>query len=393
MGLAAQLAAKKQHAKALASAPKQHVTLEGNESSAVASSCSPRIQTLDELIAATKVDLSVWEIERHIINKWEVAMKEESKTGRVTPVVEPLFQIKIWLKRRASATVGLQVALADIATRMTKARARPPRIKLKPLGRDNLAQIDQPDLHLGKLAWAPEAGEDYDVDIAEGCYREGIQRHAESARGFGVAKFLLTIGNDYLNVDNAAGTTTAGTAQDEDGRWQRTYTRGFNLLVWAIDYLAEIAPVDVVQVPGNHDFERGYYLAHALACWYRGHKYVAIDNSPATTKYYVWGNTLLGLTHGNLAAAKDLPLTMAIERSKDFAAAKFREFHLGHLHHQREKVFQPVLEDKGIVVRHLSSLTAADAWHASKGYRAQRASSCFIRHRERGLLAELRFNL
>ena len=57
---------------------------------------SPRIKTLDQLIAECKIDLEVWQIERHVINKWEVGAKDDSK--RI--VVEPLFQVKAWMVRR-----------------------------------------------------------------------------------------------------------------------------------------------------------------------------------------------------------------------------------------------------------------------------------------------------
>jgi hypothetical protein len=394
-----------------------NVSLEIGPEEAVASSRSTQIKTLDQLLAATEVDLSVWEVERHVINKWEVAMREPATTvggagndakvvtnetggehtlwtrGSNVPLHEELFQIKIWLKRKAPRVLGIRAMLEDMIERANKAAPPPRKIHYtKRLG-ECLAEIDQPDLHLGKLCWAAESGESFDVDIAEKVFMEGIARHRDAAALYNVGRFLLPIGNDYLNVDNALGTTTGGTKQDEDGRWQRSYIRGRALLERAIDYLREVAPVDVIQVGGNHDFERGFYLADALACIYRNQRDVTIDNRPTVRKYYAWGNSLIGFTHGDKEAVKDLPLTMAVEAPQQWAKAKFREFHCGHVHHQREKVFQPILEDKGVVVRHLSSLTAADAWHAGKGYRAQRASSCFVRHPEQGIIAELRFSL
>jgi hypothetical protein len=382
--------------------PEAPTTLEVTGDSALAQSCNHRIKTLDQLLAATKVDLQVWEVERHVINKWEVGAiprttRATEKAGWVRPssaiMVEPLWQVKVWLRRRSPQVLGLRASLIDLLVQLDRKRppVRPVRFRSRRGG--CLAEIDQPDLHLGKLCWAQEAGEDYDSAIAERMFKEGIARHCASAEAYGIVKFLLPIGNDYLNVDNAAGTTTAGTPQSEDGRWQRTYTRGRALLTWAIDYLLEVAPVDVVQVPGNHDFERGFYLADAIACTYRGNRHVRVDNGPQSRKYYVWGNSLLGLTHGDKELTKDLPLTMAVEAAQWWAQSVHREFHCGHIHQKRERVFQPVFEDKGILVRHLSALTASDAWHYGKGYRAQRASSCFIRHPEHGCIAELRFSV
>lgn len=415
--LAEILAGKKAEAKAIASAPKQHVTLEGDSASAVASSCSARITTLDQLLKATKVDLAVWEVERHVINKWEVAMAEPATTvggrgkkarvvknetggqhtlwtrGSHLPVIEPLWQIKIWLKRKAPAVVGLQAVLSDFLVRSARVPVRPRAARIAPLKGGCLAELDLFDLHYGKLCWAAETGESYDIKHAERVFKEAILRLRDSCLPYGVARFLLPLGNDFLNVDNAARTTTAGTPQDEDGRWQRTFKGGLDLMIWAVDTLREKAPVEVVAVPGNHDFERLYYLICALICQYRTTPGVTIDNRPTVRKYVEFGNTLLGFTHSDKELDKNLPLIMAVEQKEAWARAKFREFHCGHIHHDRQRDFQPLLDHLGVTVRWLRALSAADAWHVGKGYRAHRGSTAFVHHPERGLVAELKFNV
>jgi len=55
-----------------------------------------RIKTLNDLLEACDVDLSVWKIERYIINKWEVGAKDK-KSYEIK--VEPLFQVKVWLSK------------------------------------------------------------------------------------------------------------------------------------------------------------------------------------------------------------------------------------------------------------------------------------------------------
>jgi hypothetical protein len=376
-----------------AQTPAPHVSFEEKGVEGVASSVSTRIQSLEQLLKATAVDLTVWEVERHVINKWEVAMKEEAKSGKVSAIVEPLIQVKAWLRRKTPQAVGLAAALADQIADVRRHPARPSAIRYAKTKGGCLAELDIFDLHYGKLCWAAESGEDYDVKIAERVYKEAVLRLRDSAcQAYPIDRFLFPIGNDYFNVDNAARTTTGGTPQDEDGRWQRTFTNGRRLVVWAIDTLREKAPVDVVIVPGNHDFERSFYLGDALECWYRQQKDVSIDNTPKTRKYYPFGATLIGLTHSDKEQMKDLPLTMAVEAPELWAASNTREFHCGHLHHKRVRDFQPVLEHKSVTVRHLSSLSSADAWHAGKGYRSQRAAQAFIHHPVKGLLAELCFS-
>ena len=58
------------------------------------SSRSPRIKTVDELLAKAGVDLDVWEVERFVVNQWEMAARLGDAPG---VHVEPLYQVKVWL--------------------------------------------------------------------------------------------------------------------------------------------------------------------------------------------------------------------------------------------------------------------------------------------------------
>lgn len=55
-----------------------------------------RITTLDQLIRKSQVDLTEWNIDRHVINKWEVGAKNDN--GKIE--VSPLFQVKVWLSKK-----------------------------------------------------------------------------------------------------------------------------------------------------------------------------------------------------------------------------------------------------------------------------------------------------
>jgi hypothetical protein len=72
-----------------------------------------RIISLDQLLERARVDMSVWAVQRHVINKWELGRKDIHKridwedgvangfvedTGGVN--VEPLYQVKVFLVRR-----------------------------------------------------------------------------------------------------------------------------------------------------------------------------------------------------------------------------------------------------------------------------------------------------
>ena len=56
--------------------------------------------TLDDLLASCDVDTEIWDVERYVVNKWEVAMKMGE-----TIVHRPLFQVKAWLVRKLPVVV------------------------------------------------------------------------------------------------------------------------------------------------------------------------------------------------------------------------------------------------------------------------------------------------
>lgn len=81
---------------------------------------SARIVTLDQLLTYCKVDLSVWAVEHHTVNKWEIGAKTDE--GEI--VVEPLFQVKAYLKRRNLEPVWPHLAPVYLQRQKYKARKK-----------------------------------------------------------------------------------------------------------------------------------------------------------------------------------------------------------------------------------------------------------------------------
>jgi hypothetical protein len=72
-----------------------------------------RIKTLEDLLAYCEVDLSVWEVDHYLLNKWEVGAKFGVK-GNEEIVVEPLFQVKVWLVRKKPIAVDPVVSPVEL---------------------------------------------------------------------------------------------------------------------------------------------------------------------------------------------------------------------------------------------------------------------------------------
>jgi hypothetical protein len=205
---------------------------------------------------------------------------------------------------------------------------------------------------------------------------------------FSVGRILFPIGNDFYDTDTLEMTTTHGTLQRDDPRWQMVFRMGQDFTIRTIDKLTQIAPVDVVVVPGNHDETKMFYLGAVLDAWYHSNPNVNIDNATKLRKYYQFGSNLIGLTHGYHEKYGDLQSLMAYEQPKMWAESTHREWHLGDKHHSKSMLF-PVEELKnGVVVRILRSLATPSTWEYNKGFVGSlKAAEGFLWSHNLGLIA------
>jgi hypothetical protein len=363
------------------------VTFDGRTGSAEI--VSKRVLTLDDLILHTKVDTTVWEVERFVSNKYEVAAKDAAGVVSVTA----LYQIKAFFKKKAGASAVS--ALREFCESLS-IPSRPRIEKTVRLAADDphLLEISLPDLHVGKLTHAPEVGENYDLKLSHSIAMEATANLYSKASAFPIERILLPIGNDFYNVNNALGETAGGTRQDEDGRWKKSFKAGLAIAVEQIEMLRGKVKggIDVLIVPGNHDPERIYYMGCVLEGIYRRTSDVRINNSEPIRKYFRYGATLLGFTHGHAEKHAQLPIIMAGERSKDWFETTHREWHLGHLHHRRESRYTAGIENGPVVVRILPSLSTADAWHFQQGYvGAKRSAEAYLYSLKHGYTGHLSF--
>lgn len=350
------------------------VKISGSADAQSVSSRSCRIRSVEDLLIATNTDTRIWEVERHVINKWSVGAKDPVSGDILTA---DLFQVKAWLRRKVA-----EQRLETLFQRMLdqfKAEA-PVRPALpRPRGQKGMLEISIMDLHLGKYCWADESGRTYDPDIAEKMFWNALEDLLAKAASCPVEKILFVVGNDFFNVDNLARTTTAGTPQDEAMRWQESFLRGRNLMVRAIDRLMELAPVHVLVVPGNHDTQRMWYLGSVLKNYYWNTADVFVDHTSTPRKYVLFGKNLIGFCHGNSERHEKLPVLMATERPEEWAASAegSRHWHVGHFHSKKTKVFVAHEDLQAVQVRVLPSLCPPDAWHASMGYSGKLAAEAY----------------
>lgn len=243
-------------------------------------------------------------------------------------------------------------------------------------------EISLPDIHYGKLV---DVANPYDFQEKE--YITVVENLVAKAAGLEIERFILPIGNDGLNSEGMRMTTTKGTPQQDYMDWKKSFRGYWKLIVYTIDYLKQIAPVDVIVVSGNHDYERMYYVGDVISGWFRNDPNVSVDNSDDPRKYYQYGVNMMMFTHGDKEKAQNIPLIMATEQPEMFAATSHREAHCGHFHKEQ------VNEYRGIKVRFVPSICPNDSWHKQMGYDSKRTGQAYIWSKERGMEGYNQYNV
>jgi hypothetical protein len=241
-------------------------------------------------------------------------------------------------------------------------------------------EISLPDIHYGKMT-----GET--LEDLENHFMNCVKDLVAKGSGLNIEKFLLPIGNDGMNSEGMRRTTTKGTPQEDVADWKDTFRGYWRLMVRAIDHLKLIAPVHVIVISGNHDFERMFYAGDVISGWYKNDKNVSVDNDLEQRKYFEYGKNMIMFTHGDKEKTAEMPLIMATEQPLMFARCEFREAHCGHLHKEM------VNEYRGIKVRFLPSICSNDSWHKAMGYESRRTGQAHIWSKERGYEGYLQTNI
>ena len=333
---------------------------------------SKEIRSLEDLIKACDIDLTNWDIERYIINKWAVGSKNADKKIEVTP----LFQVKVWLKPKVKEP--LVDAIEQLIEKAKTYAPVYPSILYPEYLDGHLLVISPADIHINKLASAYETGDEYNIEIAINRVKEGVTGLLNIVRPFNIDKILFIAGNDILHTDNTTSTTTRGTFQDTQKIWFDAFNIAKDLMIDIIEMMLTVAPVHVDFNPSNHDYQSGFYLLQTISAWFSKCENIEFNVDISYSKYFVYHDNLIGSTHADCAKEKDLALLMAHE-SKDWSNCKHRYIYTHHIHHQSAKDYMSVN------VNAVRSLSGTDSYHHKFGFQhAPKAIECFLHHKTKG---------
>jgi hypothetical protein len=252
------------------------------------------------------------------------------------------------------------------------------------------AEITTFDAHLGKLAWEQETGyRNYDLNIAIADYQYATDRNLELIRPHRPDKIFYIIGQDMYHMDNLAGHTTTGDhTLDVDGRITKVHKKAFEVSRNNIWKASTIAPVEVIWIPGNHDFLASYMLAFALKEHFRNDPRITVDVGENPRKARLWGNLLVGWTHRIVGKHTVWSNELAQEFPKLWGESKFREWHHGDQHKKQDVKTMPVFTSGGVICRQITALSPVDKWHTDNVFTdAVPGGEAFLWSKDQGVFA------
>ena len=371
---------------------KEIINFQETKSNAVltAENCT-RVKSLEDLLAACEVDLDLWDVEKYDIGTYEVTGFDNDRN----PVTVTMYRTKAWLKK-----IKQDLNIKKIKQELIEdLRNLSPIVSKKDRKRPNdrkdlhLLEISAFDLHLGKIGIK---GDEYSLKIAEKRLLNAIEHLLYRAKGFYIDKILFIVGQDLLNSDGdwPIPATTKGTPQFNSDYHIDMYRSARKLMIKAIDILSEVADVHVMVIPGNHDRESVMHLGDTLELYYENNENVKVDNGDCLMKALPYGNNLIISDHGDGPKTNDLPGIIAQRFKNLWSNTVYVEVHRGHYHTNKAMKLQAIEELNGITVRNLSSMSATDYWHDSKGFIGNiKKAQAFIYSRQNGLQGILNYNV
>ena len=268
---------------------------------------------------------------------------------------------------------------------------------------DKLLVIPDVELHLGKLASKFDSTDSYDYKKALYRYIKTILEAEKVQEKYKAKEICMTIGNDFFNTDTEQNTTTAGTEQHNDTRFQQMIANGIVAHVWAIERMKNNCEKIIIKFnPGNHDYLTDYTLFMQLYYLYKNDPKVEVECRVKDSRWatgFVWYNNLIIFAHGKTPEGKALnDDRLALLRDTMFKEESKNVDHTtvlaGHLHNATENNFsRRKRTDSGVTVLRNGSPSGDGAWDSGNLYSSDKSHQVYIFDANRGLYSTVNIKL
>ena len=171
----------------------------------------------------------------------------------------------------------------------------------------------------------------------------------------------MIIGQDMLHNDDMRGRTASGTPIEKVDivkGWELARIFYTSLLKCCLEHTNRLK---ITYSKGNHDESLTWAFIQMLKSMFPQAEF---DDSLRQRKCIFWNGCFIGITHGayKKSSMEDMRGQFTIQFPVEFASAKVREIHAGHLHREEER------DIYGVMLRRLSRKGVEDEWTDDEGF-------------------------
>lgn len=315
-----------------------------------------------------------WELVLMSFSNWQQHTKEQE--------TKKLYAVKFKIKPKSKELDPNE--MLEIVDKVFSKKIKPinlPKKEVdKELNKDSVTVLGAVELHLGKEVREFDVGENYNVDIAIDRYETIVKVLCEEQEYRKSYKLVYGIGNDFINIDTPANTTTAGTFQYGGISSYELFDIALKLQLQSLLTLREkYNEIEIVLVKGNHANQLEYAFFRALQQRFINDSVINFRDDYKDVQAIKMGNTSVFMTHGD-SNYKRIVESISKEFYQIYGDTEFRYILLGHLHHK-----QKIDELNGFTVFRLSSPSGIDRWHYKERYLGQAGQEIFTFSKDKGL--------
>jgi len=238
------------------------------------------------------------------------------------------------------------------------------------------------DFHLGMYAWSKECGDDWDMEIAETAFMDGLSDLMNRSPNSKYATFAQM--GDFLHWDGLLAVTPQSQhVVDADTRYDKLVELSMRVTVKAIHMMLQKHDQVVdIQMEGNHDISGSIWLRKHHKIMFANNPRVTVDDSVAPYYATLFGDNLLAFHHGHKRNNKQVAefFSGSPKFRPLWGQAKRTYIKTGH-YHSGEIVLSEV---GGAIVERLPTLAAKDSYAARGGWNSFRSTSAVTYHKTKG---------
>lgn len=324
-----------------------------------------RPATVEELIEKCQIDTSRWVVTHFKCGEWQSFYRNKARDGHT---VVPLFKAQATFKRILGDQ--LEKALLEFVRENVEPLPPPKRVMKRTNSEtDFLTVWGIWDAHVGMYAWSDEVGQSFDLNIARNRVMNSIDDMVDELKQYEHRRIVMPIGNDFMHFDNARMTTLKSDHfLDYDGRFAKVFKVALECLVYQVQRALDLCDdVQVLWIPGNHDYSSSFGLVAAVEQRFLENPFVTVDLGANPRKYVRYGGCLLGFDHGQKCTPAQLARIMSEEQIDYWSRSTYREVQIGHRHQRWLKEFPGVIPTNGVTIRMNPALCNVDLWHHEQG--------------------------